>query len=45
VNGNLCIFVDSLLNCRLVQLLPFDYLHRDIDKWPAKAVSWETTAL
>jgi hypothetical protein len=30
---------------RLVQLLPFDYLHCDIDKRPAKAVLWQTTAL
>jgi hypothetical protein len=26
---------------RLLQLPPFDYLTRDIDKRPMKAVSWE----
>jgi hypothetical protein len=29
----------DLLNCRLVQLLPFDYLHCDVDKRRAKAVA------
>jgi hypothetical protein len=32
----------SLALGRLVLLLPFNYLHCDIDKRPAKAVSWET---